>query len=60
MNVFQAINNFFFVQEMIVPGSTYWNVGSAAAPGEFDDDAEGQGTMKALGENMAWLLEKLN
>ena len=60
LNVFQAINNFYFIQEMIVPGSTYWNVGVAAAPGDFENDTEGLGTMKKLGENMAWLLEKLN
>ncbi|MDC7227728.1 MAG: flavodoxin family protein [Spirochaetales bacterium] len=60
LNVFQSINNFFLVQEMIVPGSSYWNVGMAAAPGDFENDAEGQGIMKTLGENISWLLEKLN
>ncbi len=60
LNVFQAINNFFLVQEMIVPGSSYWNVGMAAGPGDFDNDAEGVGIMTTLGENIAWLLEKLN
>lgn len=59
MNVFQAINNFFLVQEMIVPGSTYWNVGVAAGPDDFEGDAEGIKTMTALGENIAWLMEKL-
>ena len=59
LNVFQAINNFFLVQEMIVPGSSYWNVATAAAPGDFENDSEGQGIMTTLGENMAWLLEKL-
>lgn len=60
LNVFQAINNFYLIQEMIVPGSSYWNVGIAAAPGDFEKDTEGLGTMKTLGENIAWLLGKLN
>lgn len=60
LNVFQAVNNFYLVQEMIVPGSTYWNTGLAAAPGDFEKDTEGVDTMTTLGENIAWLLEKLN
>jgi multimeric flavodoxin WrbA len=60
MNVFQAINNFFLVQEMIVPGASYWNVGVAAGPGEFEKDEEGVKIMTNLGENMAWLMEKIN
>ena len=30
------------------------------APGDVKHDAEGIATMKTLGENMAWLLEKCN
>jgi len=60
LNVFQAINNFFLIQEMIVPGSSYWNVGMAAAPGDFEKDEEGVGIMTTLGENMAWLMKKIN
>ena len=59
MNVFQSINAFFLIQEMIVPGSSYWNMTLAAAPGDFDNDAEGIGTADTLGENFAWLLGKL-
>ena len=60
LNVFQAINNFYLIQEVIVPGSTYWNTGLAAAPGDFANDAEGIGTMETLGENIGWLLDKLS
>ena len=59
LNVFQAINNFYLIQEAIVPGSSYWNTGLAAAPGDFEKDTEGVGTMTTLGENIAWLLEKI-
>jgi multimeric flavodoxin WrbA len=58
-NVFDAINKFFFINQMIVPGSVYWNMGIGGKPGEVNEDEEGVRTMKILGENMAWILKKL-
>jgi hypothetical protein len=43
---------------MIVPGSSYWNLAIGRNPGEVESDEEGITTMKVLGQNMAWLLEK--
>ncbi|HNW83861.1 MAG TPA: flavodoxin family protein [bacterium] len=60
LNVFQAINNFLLVSEMAVPGSTYWNLSLSRDIGEFEKDEEGVKTMLTLGENMAWLLKKIN
>jgi multimeric flavodoxin WrbA len=57
---FAAINFFFLIQEMIIPGSDYWNVGIGRAPGDVQKDEEGIETFKTLGRNMAWLLKKLN
>ena len=59
-NVFDAINKFFFINQMVVPGSLYWNMGIGSQPGDVDNDEEGVMTMKTLGQNMAWLLEKIN
>jgi multimeric flavodoxin WrbA len=58
--VFSAINYFFFISEMIVPGSIYWNLAVGRDPGEVQNDEEGIKTFKQLGENMAWLLDKIN
>jgi len=58
VNVFDAINKFFFINQMIVPGSVYWNLGIGLQPGDVNNDEEGVRTMKILGENMAWLLKK--
>ena len=44
---------------MIVPGSSYWNIGIGREIGEVEKDEEGIRTMKVLGRNMAWLLKKL-
>lgn len=56
---FDAINHFFLISEMIIPGSSYWNVGVGRAKGEVNDDEEGLATMETLGKNMAWLIKKL-
>ena len=59
MPTFDAINHFFLISEMIVAGSSYWNVGIGRAIGEVNNDIEGLSTMETLGKNMAWLLKKL-
>ena len=58
IHVFDSINHFFLINEMIVPGSIYWNMGIGREKGEVDEDDEGIETMKVLGENMAWLLKE--
>ena len=60
IHVFNSINHFFFIGQMIVPGSSYWNVGFGRQKGEVEKDDEGIETMKNLGRNMAWLLKKLH
>jgi multimeric flavodoxin WrbA len=60
IHVFNSINHFFFIGQMIVPGSSYWNVGFGRQKGEVEKDDEGIETMKDLGRNMAWLLKKLH
>jgi len=59
IHVFNSINHFFFIGQMIVPGSSYWNLGMGREKGEVEKDEEGIQTMKDLGGNMAWLLKKL-
>jgi hypothetical protein len=44
---------------VIVPCSCYWNVGIGREKGEVENDEEGVRTMKILGENLVWLLQKL-
>jgi len=45
---------------MIIPGSNYWNMGIGLDEGDVEKDEEGIRTMQVLGQNMAWLLKKLN
>jgi multimeric flavodoxin WrbA len=57
--VLSSLNAFFTIGEMIVVGSSYWNMGRGKDKGEVTADDEGMQTMRTLGANMAWLLKKL-
>jgi multimeric flavodoxin WrbA len=59
IHAFDTLNHYFFIGQMIVPGSSYWNVGIGRNIGEVENDGEGVQTMKDLGANMAWLLKKI-
>jgi multimeric flavodoxin WrbA len=59
MPTFDAINHFFLISQMIVPGSSYWNIGIGGKKGDVKKDEEGMKTMEDLGKNMAWLMKKL-
>lgn len=60
IHAFDSINHFFFISQMIVPGSSYWNMGIGLDKGDVENDQEGIQTMTTLGQNMAWLLKKLH
>lgn len=56
--VVQAIQSFFMITEMIVPGGVYWPIGKGAKPGDVREDAAGMSFARNLGGNMAWLIKK--
>jgi multimeric flavodoxin WrbA len=60
IQAFNAMNAFFLINQMIVVGSSYWNVGIGRNVGEVNSDLEGVQTMKDLGQNMTWLLKKIH
>lgn len=57
--VLDSINHFFLINQMVIPGSCYWNFAVGREKGEVAGDDEGIRTMTVLGENMAWALKKL-
>ena len=59
VHVFDSINHFFTIGQMIIVGSNYWNFAVGREKGEVSADDEGVDTMRVLGQNMAWLLKKL-
>lgn len=54
-HVLDSINHLFLMSQMVVPGSTYWNLGYGLSKGEVKDDAEGLRNMRHLGQMIAWL-----
>ena len=59
VHAFDSINHFFLISQMIIPGSSYWNMGFGRQIGDVEKDEEGLQTMRTLGQNMAWLLKKI-
>ncbi len=59
IHAFDTMNHFFQISQMIIVGSSYWNIGIGREKGEVAGDDEGMKTMRDLGENMAWLLQKI-
>lgn len=56
---FAQLSMFFPINDMIQVGSTYWNVALARDMGELNDDEEAIVTLNRFGENVAWILKKL-
>lgn len=60
IHAFDTMNHFFQISQMIIVGSSYWNIGIGREKGEVASDEEGMKTMRQLGENMSWLLQKIS
>lgn len=56
---YAQLSFFFTINDMIVPGSTYWNVAFGRKKGEVMNDEEGLNAVKHFAENVAYLLFKL-
>ena len=54
---FERLNQYFLITNMIVPGSQYWNMTHGFTPEDVRQDLEGLQTMRALADNIAWILK---
>ena len=54
-HAYDSINHMFLMSKMLVPGSTYWNVGFGHAKGEAAKDAFALENMWHLGRAIDWL-----
>ena len=57
---FAQLAYWFLINDMIVPGSSYWNVATAGAKGDVVKDEEAIATVDRLAENLAWLAKKVH
>ena len=60
MTAVDTMNHFMLNKEMIVVGSTYWNMVYGKEIGDVLNDEEEMANMRNLGQNMAWLLKRLD
>jgi multimeric flavodoxin WrbA len=58
-HAFDTMNHFLHYMQMVLVGASYWNMVYGLEPGDVERDEEGMKNMQVLGENMAWLLNKL-
>jgi len=54
------INNLFMLNQSIIVCSDYWNMGIGHMDNAIEKDDEGLNTLDLLGQNMAWLIKKIN
>ena len=54
-HAFDSINHLFLMSRMVVPGSTYWNMGYGLGKGDVLRDDEGLANMHHLGRMIDWL-----
>ena len=54
---FERLNQYFLENNMVVPGSQYWNMTHGFTPEDVKKDEEGLQTMRTLGNNIAWILK---
>ncbi|MCL2223727.1 MAG: flavodoxin family protein [Defluviitaleaceae bacterium] len=59
IHTLDSIQHFFTINDMIIPGSSYWNMSLSRDLNDFQNDNEGIATMKRLAENILWLGEKI-
>lgn len=58
-HTFDTINHMFQMSRMILPGSTYWNIGFGLNQGEVLKDEEGLANMRHIGKCIDWLGKSL-
>ena len=54
-HVYDTINHMYQMSRMVLPGSTYWNIGIGLSEGDVAEDAEGIANMRHLGKSIDWL-----
>ena len=59
LNTIDSMNHFLLNKEVVLGGSTYWNMVYGKDPGDVRRDEEGMRNMRNLGENLAWLMRRL-
>lgn len=54
-HAYDTINHMYQMSRMVLPGSTYWNMGIGLSKGDVAEDTEGLNNMRHLGKSIDWL-----
>lgn len=60
MTSYSEMLMFYFINDMIVPGSRYWNIVFGRGEGEVLNDEEGLETVRQFSENVSKLIKKIH
>ncbi len=59
VDVYNQINNYFNLAEMLTPSSQYWVLGYGMTEGQIREDGEGMQTIRRNANAMAWLMKAI-
>ena len=59
LTAINCLADFFLVNEMIMPGSRYWNIGVGTHKGDVEKDEKGKSYIIRFGQNLAWLMKRV-
>jgi multimeric flavodoxin WrbA len=59
IHAFDALNHFFLINEMVVPGSSYWNIGVGLEPGDVRKRRRSHPDDEGPGEKYGLVVEEI-
>lgn len=54
-----SLTDFYLVNEMLIPGSTYWNIGIGVHKGDIEKDEKGKSYIIRFAQNLAWTMKSM-
>jgi len=59
LTAINCLADFYLVNEMIIPSSNYWNIGTGVNTGDVLKDENGLSYLKRFAKNFVWLMRKI-
>ena len=59
LTTINCLIDFYLANEMIIPSSTYWNIGVGVNKGDIEKDKKGKSYIIRFAQNLAWIIKKM-
>lgn len=59
LTTINCLVDFYLVNEMIIPSSTYWNIGIGVHKGDIEKDEKAKSYIIRFAQNLAWIIKSL-